>query len=146
MHSHSVDEWTHDHVFLGQRHSRNERRIWLVVALTTAMMVGEIVTMAPNFPASGGSTLTVRALNFLHQFRTEQKTLSFKDKTDSEIARVIVEDINKDLKKKLSKIRLQMLDRDLPVRARERRTPGRADGAWAGGHVGLLTQELFISG
>ena len=43
MHSHSVDEWTHDHVFLGQRHSRNERRIWLVVALTTAMMVGEIV-------------------------------------------------------------------------------------------------------
>jgi Co/Zn/Cd efflux system component len=43
MHSHSVDEWTHDHVFLGRRHSRNERRIWLVVALTTAMMVGEIV-------------------------------------------------------------------------------------------------------
>src|ERR1700710_164627 len=43
MHSHSVDQWTHDHVFLGQHHSRNERRTWFVVALTAAMMVGEIV-------------------------------------------------------------------------------------------------------
>src|ERR1700761_8210168 len=42
MHSHSLDRWTHDHVFLGQRHERNERRPWFVVALTVAMMVGEI--------------------------------------------------------------------------------------------------------
>ncbi len=42
MHSHSVDQWTHDHVFLGQRHDRNERRTWFVVALTIVMMVGEI--------------------------------------------------------------------------------------------------------
>src|ERR687892_465807 len=42
MHSHSLDQWTHKHVFLGQAHSRNERRTWLVVALTAAMMVGEI--------------------------------------------------------------------------------------------------------
>ncbi len=42
MHSHSLDQWTHDHVFLGQRHDRNERRTWFVVALTVAMMVGEI--------------------------------------------------------------------------------------------------------
>src|ERR1700760_2235036 len=42
MHSHSLDRWTHDHVFLGQRHERNERRTWFVVALTVAMMVGEI--------------------------------------------------------------------------------------------------------
>ncbi|TCR93263.1 CDF family Co(II)/Ni(II) efflux transporter DmeF [Rhizobium sp. BK376] len=33
---------THDHVFLGDDHQRNERRIWLVIALTTAMMVVEI--------------------------------------------------------------------------------------------------------
>ncbi|HQU70617.1 MAG TPA: CDF family Co(II)/Ni(II) efflux transporter DmeF [Albidovulum sp.] len=32
----------HDHVFLGQNHARNERRTWLVVALTAAMMVAEI--------------------------------------------------------------------------------------------------------
>ena len=42
MHSHSLDQWTHDHVFLGARHERNERRTWFVVALTLAMMIGEI--------------------------------------------------------------------------------------------------------
>jgi cation diffusion facilitator family transporter len=43
MHSHSVEQWTHDHVFLGPRHGHNERRTWFVVALTAVMMVGEIV-------------------------------------------------------------------------------------------------------
>jgi cation diffusion facilitator family transporter len=42
MHSHSIDQWTHDHVFLGRQHARNERRTWFVVALTAVMMVGEI--------------------------------------------------------------------------------------------------------
>src|ERR1700744_1717083 len=42
MHSHSIDQWTHDHVFLGEKHADNERRTWFVVALTVAMMVGEI--------------------------------------------------------------------------------------------------------
>lgn len=32
----------HDHVFLGTAHRRNERRVWLVIALTAAMMVAEI--------------------------------------------------------------------------------------------------------
>jgi cation diffusion facilitator family transporter len=43
MHSHSLDQWTHDHVFLGPKHGHNERRTWFVVALTAVMMVGEIV-------------------------------------------------------------------------------------------------------
>lgn len=43
MHSHSLDQWTHDHVFLGPKHARNERRTWFVVALTSVMMVGEIL-------------------------------------------------------------------------------------------------------
>jgi cation diffusion facilitator family transporter len=42
MHSHSVDPWTHDHIFLGHQHARNERRTWFVVALTAVMMVAEI--------------------------------------------------------------------------------------------------------
>jgi cation diffusion facilitator family transporter len=42
MHSHSLDQWTHDHSFLGPKHARNERRTWFVVALTVVMMVGEI--------------------------------------------------------------------------------------------------------
>jgi len=42
MHSESLDQWTHEHVFLGAHHGRNERRTWLVVGLTAAMMVAEI--------------------------------------------------------------------------------------------------------
>jgi cation diffusion facilitator family transporter len=42
MHSHSLDQLTHDHVFLGAQHARNERRTWFVVGLTVAMMIGEI--------------------------------------------------------------------------------------------------------
>lgn len=33
---------THEHVFLGDDHRRNERRVWLVIALTASMMVIEI--------------------------------------------------------------------------------------------------------
>ncbi len=32
----------HEHVFLGENHARNERRTWLVIGLTAAMMVAEI--------------------------------------------------------------------------------------------------------
>lgn len=39
----STDAMEHDHVFLGQDHDRNEKRVWLVIALTTAMMIAEIV-------------------------------------------------------------------------------------------------------
>lgn len=34
---------SHDHVFLGDSHERNERRTWLVIALTATIMVAEIV-------------------------------------------------------------------------------------------------------
>lgn len=43
MHEHSLHQWRHEHVFLGQKHDRHERRTWLVVALTAIMMVAEIV-------------------------------------------------------------------------------------------------------
>lgn len=43
MHTRSLDEWRHDHVFLGAHHAERERRTWLVVGLTAAMMVVEIV-------------------------------------------------------------------------------------------------------
>ena len=42
MHSRTLDDWRHDHVFLGAAHDHNERRTWLVVGLTAAMMVVEI--------------------------------------------------------------------------------------------------------
>lgn len=33
----------HDHFFLGRDHQRNERKVWLVIALTASMMLVEIV-------------------------------------------------------------------------------------------------------
>lgn len=33
----------HDHLFLGSDHQRNERKVWLVIALTASMMLVEIV-------------------------------------------------------------------------------------------------------
>jgi cation diffusion facilitator family transporter len=43
MHTHSIEPWSHAHVFLGAKHERHERRIWFVVALTAVMMVAEII-------------------------------------------------------------------------------------------------------
>jgi len=42
MHTHSLRNWQHEHVFLGEKHRRHERRTWFVVALTSVMMVAEI--------------------------------------------------------------------------------------------------------
>lgn len=43
MHTESLDAWRHHHTFLGERHHDNERRVWLVVALTIVTMVAEII-------------------------------------------------------------------------------------------------------
>jgi cation diffusion facilitator family transporter len=43
MHTHTLDAWRHEHVFLGARHDENKRRSWLVVSLTATMMIVEIV-------------------------------------------------------------------------------------------------------
>jgi cation diffusion facilitator family transporter len=42
MHDHSLDGFTHPHVYLGRHHAANERRTLLVVVLTAAMMIAEI--------------------------------------------------------------------------------------------------------
>ncbi|MBV9015506.1 MAG: cation transporter, partial [Alphaproteobacteria bacterium] len=43
MHTDSIDQFRHAHVFLGAAHERNERRTWAVIAICAAMMVAEIV-------------------------------------------------------------------------------------------------------
>ncbi|MEX1107424.1 MAG: CDF family Co(II)/Ni(II) efflux transporter DmeF [Dongiaceae bacterium] len=43
MHTQRIEAWQHEHEFLGAGHDRNERRTWLVVALTATTMVAEIV-------------------------------------------------------------------------------------------------------
>ncbi len=42
MHSHSIDSFRHTHVFLGDRHERNERKTWIVIAVCAVMMAAEI--------------------------------------------------------------------------------------------------------
>jgi cation diffusion facilitator family transporter len=43
MHGHSLQDWQHRHVFLGTAHDKHERQTWIVVGLTAAMMVAEII-------------------------------------------------------------------------------------------------------
>jgi cation diffusion facilitator family transporter len=43
MHSHSIEDFRHSHVFLGEAHDRNERKTWAVIAICAAMMAAEIV-------------------------------------------------------------------------------------------------------
>jgi cation diffusion facilitator family transporter len=82
MHSHSVTSWRHDHVFLGADHARNERRTWLVIALTATMMVAEIAAgaafgsmalLADGFHmATHAGALTISALAYLYARRHAQ--------------------------------------------------------------------------
>ena len=39
MHSHTLIDWRHEHVFLGAAHDRNERRTWLVAVAPTALLM-----------------------------------------------------------------------------------------------------------
>lgn len=79
MHSHSIDSWRHTHVFLGADHARNERRTWIVIGLTAAMMIGEIAAgfafgsmalLADGFHmATHAGALTIAALAYLYARR-----------------------------------------------------------------------------
>ena len=50
------------------------------------MMKGIFTTLTPNFPSSGGPTLTVGALNLLYRFKGEKHTKVWEQKKPSEIA------------------------------------------------------------
>ncbi len=39
----SIDDLRHGHYFLGDSHEHNERKTWIVIAITTVMMITEIV-------------------------------------------------------------------------------------------------------
>jgi cation diffusion facilitator family transporter len=43
MHTQSIADFRHPHVFLGEAHERNERKTWAVIVICAAMMVAEIV-------------------------------------------------------------------------------------------------------
>ena len=58
------------------------------------MVTGQITSLRPNFPSAGQPTLTISGLNLLHSFRGKQKSRTFENKTDSQIARIIGRDLN----------------------------------------------------
>ena len=43
MHTRSIENFRHRHIFLGTAHMQNERRTWSVIAICAAMMLAEIV-------------------------------------------------------------------------------------------------------
>jgi phage protein D len=53
------------------------------------MLTGRFTTLEPNFPPSGGPTLTVRGVNVLNELRRKQYTTSWTGMRDSEIAQDI---------------------------------------------------------
>ncbi len=62
------------------------------------MLFGEITSLEPNFPGSGSPTLNVRGLNILHRLRDRQRSDSYINKRDSQIAREIARRIGIDIK------------------------------------------------
>lgn len=72
----------HDHDFLGADHHRNERRTWLVIGLTAAMMAGEIAAgaafesmalLTDGFHmATHAGALTIAAVAYLYARRHAQ--------------------------------------------------------------------------
>jgi cation diffusion facilitator family transporter len=43
MHTHSIQDFRHAHVFLGEAHARNERKTWIVIGICSAMMIAEVI-------------------------------------------------------------------------------------------------------
>lgn len=77
------------------------------------MLTGEITTLGVNFPSSGGPTLTVRGLNLLHRFRTKQLTRSFFKKTDTEVAKILVDEIAAEVRKNKTNLKLELDGEDI---------------------------------
>lgn len=95
------------------------------------MLIGEITTMAPNFPSGGGPTLTIRGLNLFHRFRTKQMTQAFVDKKDTEIADILVKDIAKKINESIPpnsrapRIELELDPQDVTDNAKDGELPIR---------------------
>lgn len=61
------------------------------------MMTGQIVSLSPSFPSSGTPTLRVRALSLLYTLQRAQTVQPFENKTDSEIAQAIADELDIDV-------------------------------------------------
>ena len=62
----------------------------------TLMLRGQIVSLAPDFPAGGQPTIQVRALNQLYKLHFKQETQVYTNKTDTQIAQAVLDKIVQD--------------------------------------------------
>ena len=70
--------------------SRKPVEVWMGYLDALQLMVtGQLTTMEPSFPSSGGPTLTVRGLNVLHELRRKKHTTTWTGRKDSQIANEI---------------------------------------------------------
>jgi phage protein D len=110
--------WKRVQLFLGYiRQGQDERR---------RMLTGEITTLTPNFPTSGGPTMNVRALNLLHRFRLKQETKPFFDQTETQIAQFIVKLIDTAVREQFPQLHLKLDPKDVSAnteRERDRKVP-----------------------
>ena len=60
------------------------------------MLRGQIVSLAPDFPAGGQPTIQVRALNQLYKLHFKQETQVYTNKTDTQIAQAVLDKIVQD--------------------------------------------------
>src|ERR1700722_1431596 len=72
------------------------------------MLSGDITTMTPNFPSSGGPTLSVTGLSILHRFRLQQETNQFQDDQDTTVAKKLIKQIHDQVKGSTPNIELQL--------------------------------------
>jgi phage protein D len=87
--AHTFDPGQEVELFMGYYRNGNDE--------LRSMLIGSISTLSPNFPASGGPTLTVTGLNLFDRFRKSQMTRPFLKATDTEIAQVLVQKITEEL-------------------------------------------------
>jgi phage protein D len=95
-----LDPWQDVELWMGYyRNGKFDRR---------RMLTGEITTSTVAFPSGGASTLTVRGLNLLHRFRTEQMSRPFLNKKDSDIAKELVGEIDQQIRKNVPNMQIRM--------------------------------------
>lgn len=63
----------------------------------TLMMRGKVASASTSFPASGTPTFTVRVLNLLFDLQREQESLTFEEKTPTQIAQEIADNLEIEL-------------------------------------------------
>lgn len=82
----------------------------------TLMLRGQIVSLAPDFPAGGQPTIQVRALNQLYKLHFKTETQVYTDKTDSQIAQAVLDKIMQDQNSQRSSNGRPGLDLELVTR------------------------------